>query len=98
LAGTSATAIRRPSLSPERRLAHTVRTVNFLETFPFFAAAVLVVVLAKANSSQTALGAQLYFWGRLAHLPIYVIGIPYLRTLVWAVAFAGLVMVLGALF
>jgi uncharacterized MAPEG superfamily protein len=71
---------------------------NFLETFPFFAAAVLVVVLAKANSSQTALGAQLYFWGRLAHLPIYVIGIPYLRTLVWAVAFAGLLMVLGALF
>jgi uncharacterized MAPEG superfamily protein len=71
---------------------------NFLETFPFFAAAVLAVVLAKANSSHTALGAQLYFWGRLAYLPIYVIGIPYVRTLAWAVAFAGLLMVLGALF
>jgi len=71
---------------------------NFLETFPFFAAAVLAVVLAKANSSHTALGAQLYFWGRLIYLPIYVIGIPYVRTLAWAVAFAGLLLVLGALF
>jgi uncharacterized MAPEG superfamily protein len=71
---------------------------NFLETFPFFAAAVLAVVLAKANSSHTALGAQLYFWARLAYVPIYIIGLPYVRTLVWGVAFAGLLMVLGALF
>ncbi len=71
---------------------------NLLETFPFFAAAVLAVVLVKANSSSTALGAQLYFWGRLAYLPIYIIGLPYVRTLVWGVAFAGLLMVLGALF
>jgi len=71
---------------------------NFLETFPFFAAAVLAVVLAKANSSHTALGSQLYFWGRVAYLPIYIIGVPYVRTLVWTVAFAGLLMVLGALF
>jgi uncharacterized MAPEG superfamily protein len=71
---------------------------NFLETFPFFAAAVLAVVLAQANSTHTALGAQLYFWGRLVYLPIYIVGIPYVRTLAWAVAFAGLLLVLGALF
>ena len=70
---------------------------NFLETFPFFAAAVLAVVLTKANTAHTALGAELYFWGRLAYLPIYIIGIPYLRTLVWVVGFWGLLMVLGAL-
>ena len=70
---------------------------NFLETFPFFAAAVLAVVLTKTNSAHTALGAELYFWGRVAYLPIYIIGIPYLRTLVWAVSFWGLLMVLEAL-
>lgn len=70
---------------------------NFLETFPLFAAAVLAVVLVKANDSHTALGSQLYLWGRLAYLPIYVIGIPYLRTLAWAVGFAGLLLVLSAL-
>lgn len=71
---------------------------NFLETFPFFAAAVSAVVLAHQQSSHTALGAQLYFWGRLVYLPIYVIGIPYLRTLIWAVAFWGLLQVAEGLF
>ena len=70
---------------------------NFLETFPFFAAAVLAVVLTKTNTAHTALGAELYFWGRLAYLPIYIVGIPYLRTLVWVVSLWGLLMVLGAL-
>jgi uncharacterized MAPEG superfamily protein len=38
-----------------------------------------------------------YFWARLVYLPVYIVGIPYLRTLVWAVGFVGLLMVLGAL-
>jgi uncharacterized MAPEG superfamily protein len=71
---------------------------NFLETFPFFAAAVLAVVLVKGNTTHTALGAMLYFWARLIYLPIYIIGIPYLRTLVWAVSLWGLLQVLWALF
>ena len=71
---------------------------NFLETFAFFAAAVLAVVLTKTNSAHTAQGAMLYFWARVVYLPVYVIGIPYLRTLVWAVSFWGLLQVLLALF
>jgi len=70
---------------------------NFLETFPFFAAAVLAVVLAHRTSADTALGAQLYFWARVAYLPIYAVGIPYLRTLVWAVSLWGIIQVLSAL-
>ncbi len=70
---------------------------NFLETFPFFAAAVLAVVLIKVNSAHTAQGAMLYFWARALYLPVYVVGIPYLRTLVWAVSFVGLLEVLWAL-
>jgi uncharacterized MAPEG superfamily protein len=71
---------------------------NFLETFPFFAAAVLAVVLTKTNTAHTAFGAELYFWARLAYLPIYIVGIPYLRTVVWAVSFWGLLQLLEALF
>jgi len=70
---------------------------NFLEPFPFFAAAVLAVVVAQRTSPHTALGAQIYFWARVAYLPIYIIGIPYVRSLVWAIAFWGLLMVLAAL-
>lgn len=70
---------------------------NFLETFPFFAAAVLAVVLAQRTSADTVLGAQLYFWARLAYVPVYAAGIPYLRTAIWAVAFWGIVKLLSAL-
>jgi uncharacterized MAPEG superfamily protein len=70
---------------------------NFLETFVFFAAAVLAVVATRHTSLQTALGSEIYFWARLAYLPIYVIGIPYLRTAVWAVSFWGLLQVLEGL-
>ena len=70
---------------------------NFLETFVFFAAAVLAVTLANRNSPHTTLGSELYFWARAAYLPIYLIGIPYLRTLVWAVSLWGLLQMIGAL-
>lgn len=70
---------------------------NFLETFAFFAVAVLAVVIAQRTGEHSALGVQLYFWARLVYLPIYLVGIPYLRTAVWAVSLCGLLLVLGAL-
>jgi uncharacterized MAPEG superfamily protein len=67
---------------------------NFLETFPFFAAAVLAVVVLGKNTSHTVFGSELYFWARLAYLPVYLIGIPYLRTVVWCAAMAGTVILI----
>jgi uncharacterized MAPEG superfamily protein len=71
---------------------------NFLETFAFFAAAVIAVVVGGRTNAHTALGTQVYFWARLAYLPVYLIGIPYLRTAIWATAFWGMLQVLEALF
>ena len=71
---------------------------NFVETFPFFAAAVLAVLVSDQSNATSALGAQLYFWARVAYVPLYAAGVPYLRTLVWTVSLIGLVMVLAALF
>jgi uncharacterized MAPEG superfamily protein len=71
---------------------------NFLETFAFFAALVLAVIAAGRQDATSAMGAQLYFWARLVYVPVYAAGIPYLRTLVWAVSIAGLVLLLVALF
>lgn len=70
---------------------------NFLETFAFFAAAVLAVLLAQKSSGSSVLGAQIYLWARVAYLPIYLAGIPYLRTLVWATSFWGILQLLQAL-
>ena len=54
--------------------------------------------LARAVSDIAAMGVQLYFWGRVAFLPLYAIGVPFLRTIAWTAASAGIAMVLlGAL-
>ena len=70
---------------------------NFLETFPFFAAAVLAVVATGRTDAGTALGVQLYLWARIVYVPLYLAGIPYLRSLAWAVSLGGLLMVLWPL-
>ena len=66
---------------------------NFLETFVFFAAAVLLLQVLGKHTANSALGAQLYFWARLAYVPTYASGIPFLRTLIWAVSLVGIVLV-----
>ncbi len=70
---------------------------NFLETFPFFAAAVLAAVATGRADAGTALGVQLYLWARIVYVPLYLAGIPYLRSLAWAVSLGGLLMVLWPL-
>jgi uncharacterized MAPEG superfamily protein len=70
---------------------------NFLETFPFFAAAVLAVVALERQNPHTALATQLYFWARLAYLPVYVIGIPYLRSAIWLVSLGAILQLLWSL-
>ena len=70
---------------------------NFLETFPFFAVAVLAVVVLNKASAHTAQGATLYFWARVAYVPLYAFGVTYVRTLAWAAALVGLLWVLLAL-
>jgi uncharacterized MAPEG superfamily protein len=70
---------------------------NYLETFPFFAAAVLAVVATHTHSAWSAWGVVLYLAGRLAYLPLYAFGIFLVRSLVWNVATLGIGLVCLAL-
>jgi uncharacterized MAPEG superfamily protein len=70
---------------------------NFLETFPLFAAAVLIAHLAGRSSWMTVWGAHLYLWGRVVYVFVYAAGVPYLRSLVWNVATLGIALLLLAL-
>ncbi|MGH8028891.1 MAG: MAPEG family protein [Arenimonas sp.] len=73
-------------------------SANFLETFPLFAAAVLVLAATQRGDANTAIGAQMYFWARVAYVPAYASGISMVRTITWAVSITGLILVLRALF
>jgi uncharacterized MAPEG superfamily protein len=44
------------------------------------------------------MGAAIFFWARLAHAIIYLIGIPWLRTLAWAVSVIGMIIIAVQLF
>ncbi len=70
---------------------------NYMQTFPFFAAAVLLAHVAGRHGALTVWGAQLYFWARLAYVPIYLAGTPWIRTAVFGVAMTGIVLLLLAL-
>jgi len=71
---------------------------NFKETFPFFLAAVVLVQFLGRNSFVTAVGAQLYFYGRMVYIPIYAFDITHIRTAVWSVATFGILLVLSGVF
>jgi uncharacterized MAPEG superfamily protein len=66
---------------------------NMLENLPLFIGLVLVAHVASRTNSMTLLGAQLFFWARLVYAVIYVVGIPWVRTAVWAVSMVGLVLI-----
>lgn len=70
---------------------------NMLESLVVFAIAVLVVQAAGRADATSALGAQLFFWGRVAYAIVYVAGVPWLRSAVWGVSIAGILLVLKAL-
>ncbi len=70
---------------------------NYMQTFPFFAAAVLVAHMAGRHSWLTVTGAQLYFWARLIYVPLYAAGVPVARTVAFVISVIGIVLILLAL-
>ena len=70
---------------------------NFRETFPFFVALVLVDYLGGRLGELTAYGAALYVVARAVYVPLYALGVPYVRSLVWLASMVGILMLLLAL-
>ncbi|MEC5325592.1 MAPEG family protein [Aurantimonas sp. A3-2-R12] len=70
---------------------------NFRETFPAFAALVLAVEVTGSADGWTGIGAGLYFWGRVAYVPAYLSGIPWLRSALFGVSATGIVILLWGL-
>ena len=67
--------------------------LNMLENLVLFAALVLIAAVSGKANATTAMGAMIFFWGRLAHAVVYLIGIPWLRTVCWSVSVIGMVMI-----
>jgi uncharacterized MAPEG superfamily protein len=70
---------------------------NFRETFPLFAAAVLVAYLGGRLGMLTAHGALLYVVARVVYIFLYAFGVPLVRSLVWLASLIGIGLILAAL-
>lgn len=71
---------------------------NYMETFPFFAVAVLAAQAAGVHSELTLWGSVAYVVGRIVYTVLYVSGIPLIRSLFWNVAAFGMLAVFAAPF
>ena len=70
---------------------------NLFEALPLFVAALLGAALLDRLGWKTEVGALLYVVGRAVYLPLYAAGVPKVRTLVWSLSLAGLLLVWWAL-
>lgn len=67
--------------------------LNMVETLPAFAAVVLAAYLTDADNAIVASGAAIFFWARVFHASIYILGIPYLRTPIYLISWAAVLMI-----
>lgn len=71
---------------------------NLRENLWFFAPAVLIAAAAGVSNQWTILGAQLFFYSRVAHSVVYLAGWPIIRPIFWFAALVGCAMIYLALF
>ena len=76
-----------PPAAPWARRAMKAHS-NALENLAIFAPLALCVHVLEVSSDATAMAAAIFFWSRVGHLAVYVIGVPVARTLLFAVGFA----------
>jgi uncharacterized MAPEG superfamily protein len=84
-------AMPEPLMGLAARLERAMR--NYLETFTFFAASVMLAHTVGRHTGMIAAGSMLYFFSRLAYLPLYALGVPMLRSIVWYSSLVGIALI-----
>ena len=70
---------------------------NLLETYPVFLALALALAATGRSGGTGADGAVLWLVARVAYVPVYLAGVPYLRTAIWIASIVGLLMMIARL-
>jgi uncharacterized MAPEG superfamily protein len=65
--------------------------MNAVEVFAPFAALVLVAHAGGKANASTAFWAEFFFWARLAHAVVYLLGVPYVRTVAFTAGWIAVV-------
>ncbi|HEV1998868.1 MAG TPA: MAPEG family protein [Xanthobacteraceae bacterium] len=63
--------------------------LNAVEAFAPFAALVIVAHLTGKTNAMTAFWAVSFFWLRLAHAIVFLLAVPYIRTVLFTLGFVA---------
>ena len=78
-----------PGMAGRAKRAH----LNMIENLVLFAALVLIAAVGGKANAMTAMGAMIFFWARLGYAIVYLIGIPWLRTVLWFASVIGMAII-----
>ena len=70
---------------------------NYVENLTPFVAVVLALIVTQRTGGSGAIGTTIWILARIVYIPVYLFGIMYARTVVWAISIIGLVMMLSRL-
>jgi uncharacterized MAPEG superfamily protein len=70
---------------------------NYVENLTPFVAVALALIVTQRTGGSGAMGATIWILARIVYIPIYLFGVVYARTAVWAISIFGLVMMLSRL-
>jgi len=72
--------------------------VNAVENLAVFAPLVLMLAAMGISTGATVGACAVFFWARLVHLAVYIVGIPFVRTAAFVVGFGAQAVLVFALF
>jgi len=78
------------------RLNRAIR--NLIESIVIFSPIAISIHLLGLSNEASSLGAQIFLIARLIHAPVFVLGIPWVRTTAWFAGVAGILMTASPLF
>lgn len=87
-----------PSETPSKWAARAYKAHrNALESLPVVGILVLIAHAAGVQNPIVLLGVQIYFFARLAHYLVYVMGVPLIRPIVFFIAWGGMALIAYAI-
>jgi len=69
---------------------------NLMETAPYFIGICVIIAVSGMSTPATQVAAVIFVAARIVYFPLYALGVPYLRGVVWLVSFVALCAMVGA--
>jgi uncharacterized MAPEG superfamily protein len=71
--------------------------LDMIENMVLFIPLIVIADIAGRDNRMTEVGAELFFWSRLAYAVVYIIGVPRLRNAIWSASAVAMVLIFAQL-